>query len=86
MEKLEIKNKTFLDLVNDENKFDSSVDTIEGVNDIENQVLTLDIVCKYCGDKRASVTIRYKTMKDQGYFRAACVCERCLERGATLKT
>jgi hypothetical protein len=53
-------------------KFDSTLDTVEGINDIENQTLTLDIVCKYCGDKRATVTI-----KDQGYFRAVCVCEKC---------
>jgi hypothetical protein len=72
MEILAIKNEIKID-----EKFDSTLDTVDGINDIENQTLTLDIVCKFCGDKRATVTIKYKSMKDQGYFRAVCVCEKC---------
>lgn len=39
--------------------------------------LELDIVCLYCGDKRATVTIKYESDKDQGLFRAKCICEKC---------
>lgn len=69
------ENETALEYFDKAQEFGTEL--IDGKNDLENQVLTLDIVCKYCGDKRATVTIKYKTMKDQGYFRAACICENC---------
>lgn len=69
------ENETVLDYFDKPQEFGTEL--LNGENDLEKQILTLDIVCKYCGDVRATVTIKYKTMKDQGYFRAACICEKC---------
>ena len=76
MESIEAK-KTETELDYFDRPQELGTELLNGKNDLENQILTLDIVCKYCGDKRATVTIKYKTMKDRGFFRAACICENC---------
>ena len=41
--------------------------------------ITLSIVCVYCGDERGTVIMNYKSDKDQGLFRAKCICEDCIK-------
>lgn len=55
-----------------------SIGVIIGTKTGKNEI-TLDIVCIHCGDTRGHVTLKYKSDKDQGLFRAKCICENCLK-------
>lgn len=61
----------------DTNK-DEEINLTEGIHDEKNKTVTLKIKCKYCGRDRGTLVLNYVSMKDQGFFRAACICEYCL--------